>query len=118
MQFQTQYNHKKTPPTKNRGGSLVEKTGYISLEKQIERLMLSGQNLERARHEMYQGTDLEQPLDPNLNPKMEILDALQARKENIERKKQFLRDKEAEFEELKKLEKAESEKKLNEKTPE
>lgn len=57
MSFFTQYSRPKPTPEINSGEIIVEKSGYISAQKQIEALIDAGERLNASRLELYDYPD-------------------------------------------------------------
>ena len=93
MQFQTKYNHSKSPGEVNLGKNLVEKAGYIPAQARIENMILAGQRLVEHRKEMYDfsdGKDIDESFtDPTRSKNYDMSDAFimsEVIKNNIKQK--------------------------------
>ena len=79
MQFQTKYNHEKSPGEVNLGKNLVERAGYIPAQARIENMILAGQRLIEHRREMYDfsdGNDIDETFtDPTRSKNYDMSDA-------------------------------------------
>lgn len=79
MQFQTKYNHSKSPGEINLGKNFVEKAGYIPAQARIENMILAGQRLVEHRKEMYDfsdGKDIDESFsDPTRSKNYDMSDA-------------------------------------------
>ena len=93
MQFQTKYNHLKSPGEVNLGKNLVERAGYIPAQARIENMILAGQRLVEHRKEMYDfsdGNDIDETYsDPTRSKNYDMSDAFimsEAIKNNVRQK--------------------------------
>ena len=93
MQFQTKYNHSKSPGEINLGKNIVEKAGYIPAQARIENMILAGQRLIEHRKEMYDfsdGNDIDETFsDPTRSKNYDMSDAFimsEAIKNNVRQK--------------------------------
>lgn len=53
MKFNTKYDRKAKEPEINSGEVLVERRGYLTIEQQVNNLLLAGERLQAARLEQY-----------------------------------------------------------------
>lgn len=89
MQFQTRYNHSKTPPEINSGISLVEKAGYIPAKARIENMIMAGQRLIEHRASLYDSDNFKEGaipddyIDPTRSKNFDMADATMY-KQNVE----------------------------------